>query len=83
MGPVADADVAVRVGPPPGLHPLDVQVAPMELQVRSSSRVVAATALKLEALPCRILLEDFSGRPGREIALVWISVGGSGYTTRG
>lgn len=81
VGPAGDAHVVVRVGPPAGQLPLDAQLAPMELLVRKASRVVAATALEVDAFPCRILLEDLAGGPGPEIALVWISVGGSGYTT--
>jgi hypothetical protein len=56
--------------------------APMSVRVYSGKDHIlrAETDVDVVAYPCALVLDDVDGKPGNEISVAWISLGGSGYT---
>ncbi len=79
LGRIGKATVVLVQGEAPGKHPLDAQLAPQYLRVFDENREVAAVMLQGASFPCSVILDNFDGQPGNEVAVVWASVA-AGYT---
>jgi len=56
--------------------------APMTVRVYEGKEKRAELEVDVTAYPCALVLDDLDGKPdnGNEIAVAWISLGGSGHT---